>query len=214
MVDMLNLPPWAIAALLGLGLAAAAGLRTFLPLLALALIARFAEVGFELKDEMQWLVSDPAIATLAIASAVEFLGDKIPWLDRGLNALGYVVRPVAGVLAVFAVFAGFNPLIAAMAALIIGAPTALAFSALQGGDRLKRRDPRDAQGFRKLSNAAVSLIIDVLAVIALVAAFTAPTFTPVMVALLLGVVFWVARRMTRVRSTRERGHPDPSGQPA
>lgn len=205
MLDILNLPPWALAALLGLGLAAATGLRTFLPLLALALVMRFGVFGLELKDEMAWLVSDLAVAALGIASAVEFLGDKIPWLDRGLNLLGYVARPVAGAVAVYAVMTGFDPLIAAIGALIIGAPTALAFSALQGGDRLKRDRPKDERGFRKLSNAAVSLIVDVLAIVALVAAFTVPALTPVLVVVLLVAVFWVARRMTRVRGA------DPNG---
>ena len=51
---------WILPALLGLGLASATGLRTFLPLLMLALAARFEVFGVQLIEQMDWLVSWPA----------------------------------------------------------------------------------------------------------------------------------------------------------
>ena len=61
---------WVIPALLGLGLAASTGLRTFLPLLMLALAARFGWFGVELNDQMQWLHSDAAVAALGVAGII------------------------------------------------------------------------------------------------------------------------------------------------
>ena len=58
------LQTWVLPALLGLGLASATGLRTFLPLLMLALAAKFEMFGVRLIDQMDWLVSWPAIAAL------------------------------------------------------------------------------------------------------------------------------------------------------
>ncbi len=192
------LETWTVPALLGLGLAAATGLRAFLPLLVLALVARFGLLGVELKPEVAWLTSDTIIAGLAIAAAVEFVGDKIPWLDRVLNALGYIIRPAAAVLAVYAIFRGFDPMMAALAALVIGAPTALAFNAAQGGKRLKREG-----GVKGWSNAAVGLVVDLLATVGVVVALIVPTFSPVLVAVLLLVVFWLARRaVKRTRGDR------------
>jgi len=53
---------WIAAAMLGLGLASATGLRTFLPLLMLALAAKFELFDVRLIEQMDWLVSvaDPA----------------------------------------------------------------------------------------------------------------------------------------------------------
>ena len=93
---------WVLPALLGLGLASATGLRTFLPLLMLALAARFEVFGVRLIDQMDWLVSWPAIAALATATVAEFAGDKVPAIDHGLNAIGYVTRPIAGAVAALA----------------------------------------------------------------------------------------------------------------
>ena len=80
------LQTWVLPALLGLGLASATGLRTFLPLLMLALAAKFELFGVRLIDQMDWLVSWPAIAALGVAAVAEFAGDKVPAIDHGLNA--------------------------------------------------------------------------------------------------------------------------------
>ena len=62
---------WVLPALLGLGLASATGLRTFLPLLMLALAARFEVFDVRLIDQMDWLVSWPAIAAGSVFWAVD-----------------------------------------------------------------------------------------------------------------------------------------------
>ena len=116
---------WVLPALLGLGLASATGLRTFLPLLMLALAAKFEMFGVRLIDQMDWLVSWPAIAALATAPVAEFAGDKVPAIDHALNAIGYVTRPVAGALAAGSVFWNVDPSAAAIAGLIVGAPATL-----------------------------------------------------------------------------------------
>ena len=126
------LQTWVLPALLGLGLASATGLRTFLPLLMLALAARFGLFGIDLNDRMAWLADWPAIAALAVAAAAEFTGDKIPVVDHALNVLGSFTRPIAGAVAAASVFAGVDPMTAAIAGLIVGAPTAFAFNAADG----------------------------------------------------------------------------------
>jgi len=115
---------WILPALLGLGLASATGLRTFLPLLMLALAARFEVFGVRLIDQMDWLVSWPAIAALGVATMAEFLGDKVPAIDHGLNAVGYVTRPVAGAIAAGRLFRAVDPARAAVGGPEVGAPAA------------------------------------------------------------------------------------------
>ncbi|MBU1385519.1 MAG: DUF4126 domain-containing protein [Alphaproteobacteria bacterium] len=188
---------WILPALLGLGLASATGLRTFLPLLMLALAARFEVFGVRLIDQMDWLVSWPAIAALGVATMAEFLGDKVPAIDHGLNAVGYVTRPVAGAIAAGSVFWAVDPAMAAVAGLIVGAPAALAFNAAQTGVRVGSTATTGGLG-----NPVVSLIEDVLAVVTVIVAFIAPILIPVVLIGLAVIVFRLARRIRERRTPR------------
>lgn len=193
------LQTWVLPALLGLGLASATGLRTFLPLLMLALAAKFEMFGVRLIDQMDWLVSWPAIAALATATVAEFAGDKVPAIDHGLNAIGYVTRPVAGAVAAGSVFWNVDPSAAAIAGLIVGAPAALAFNAAQTGVRVGSTATTGGLG-----NPLVSLVEDVLAFVTVIVAFLAPIIIPVVLLILMVVVFRLARRV------RDRREPRPA----
>lgn len=191
------LQTWFLPALLGLGLASATGLRTFLPLLMLALAARFELFDVRLIEQMDWLVSWPAIAALATATTAEFLGDKVPAVDHGLNAIGYVTRPIAGAIAAGSVFWNVDPAAAAIAGLIVGAPAALAFNAAQTGVRVGSTTTTGGLG-----NPLVSLIEDVLAFVTVIIAFLAPILIPVVLLVLAVVVFRLARRLRDRREPR------------
>jgi hypothetical protein len=188
---------WVLPALLGLGLASATGLRTFLPLLMLALAARFEVFDVRLIDQMNWLVSWPAIGALAVATTAEFLGDKAPAIDHGLNAVGYITRPVAGAIAAGSVFWAVDPAMAAVAGLIVGAPAALAFNAAQTGVRVGSTATTGGLG-----NPVVSLIEDVLAFFTVIIAFLAPIVIPLVLLVLAVVVFRLARRIRESRTPR------------
>ena len=184
------LQTWILPALLGLGLASATGLRTFLPLLMLALAAKFEMFGIRLNDQMDWLGSWPAISALAVAAVAEFAGDKVPAVDHALNAFGYVTRPIAGAMAAGSVFWGVDPTTAAVAGIIVGAPTALAFNAAQTGVRVGSTATTGGLG-----NPFVSFIEDVLAVLTVIVAFLAPIIIPLVLVILAIVVFRLAKRI-------------------
>jgi len=188
------LQTWVLPALLGLGLASATGLRTFLPLLMLAVAAKFELFGVRLIDQMDWLVSWPAIAALATATVAEFAGDKVPAIDHGLNAIGYVTRPIAGAVAAGSVFWNVDPSAAAIAGLIVGAPAALAFNAAQTGVRVGSTATTGGLG-----NPVVSLVEDVLAFVTVIVAFLAPILIPIALVILAVVVFRLARRIREGR---------------
>jgi hypothetical protein len=181
---------WVLPALLGLGLASATGLRTFLPLLMLALAVKFRLFGIELNDQMAWLADWPAIGALGVAAVAEFAGDKIPVVDHGLNVLGAFTRPVAGAVAAGSVFAGLDPTTAAIAGIIVGAPTAFAFNAAQGGARLTSTAATGGVG-----NPVLSFIEDVLSFFTVILAFLAPILVPVVLIVLAVLVFRLANRL-------------------
>ena len=121
---------------------------------------------------------------------VEFAGDKIPVVDHGLNAMGAFTRPVAGAVAAGSVFAGVDPTTAAVAGFIVGAPTAFAFNAAQGGVRLTSTATTGGVG-----NPVLSLIEDVLSFLTVILAFLAPILVPVLMIVLAVLLFRLARRI-------------------
>ncbi|WP_336922544.1 DUF4126 domain-containing protein [Aquipuribacter sp. SD81] len=85
--------------LTALGLASAAGLNAYVPLLALGLLARYTEL-FALPAGWAWLADPWALGVLAVLLVVEVTADKVPGLDHVNDLLQTVVRPVSGGLAV------------------------------------------------------------------------------------------------------------------
>lgn len=86
---------------LGIGLAAAAGFRVFVPLFALSLAAHFGvdiNENWILNENWQWIGSWPAILTLGVATIVEILGYYIPWLDNALDTLAVPLATIAGTM--------------------------------------------------------------------------------------------------------------------
>jgi hypothetical protein len=182
---------WILPALLGLGLAASSGLKTFLPLLVMAVCARFGLFGLELSGAFAWLASPAALAVLSVATVVELAADKVPFIDHALSLLGTVTRPAAGALAAAAAFSSLDPTAAAVAGLIIGAPTALAVHTAQATTRVASTAATGG-----LANPLVSLVEDVAAFFGAVLAIAAPVVVPLVLA---GVVWWgvAARRRAR-----------------
>jgi hypothetical protein len=81
--------------LTGLGLASAAGLNAYIPLLAMGLLARFTPL-VNLPHGWAWLENGWVLTIVAVLLAVEVVADKIPALDSVNDVIQTVVRPTAG----------------------------------------------------------------------------------------------------------------------
>jgi hypothetical protein len=81
--------------LTGLGLASAAGLNAYIPLLAMGLLARFTEL-VNLPPGWAWLENGWVMVIVAVLLIIEVVADKIPALDSVNDAIQTVVRPTAG----------------------------------------------------------------------------------------------------------------------
>ncbi|WP_431235490.1 DUF4126 domain-containing protein [Mycolicibacterium psychrotolerans] len=79
----------------GFGLATAAGLNAYIPLLSLALLARFTDL-VTLPAGWSWLENGWVIAIVAVLLLVEIVADKIPALDSVNDVVQTFVRPTAG----------------------------------------------------------------------------------------------------------------------
>jgi hypothetical protein len=81
--------------LTGFGLATAAGLNAYIPLLALGLLARFTPL-VALPPGWAWLENGWVLAIVAVLLVVEIVADKVPALDSVNDVIQTVVRPTAG----------------------------------------------------------------------------------------------------------------------
>lgn len=81
--------------LTGFGLATAAGLNAYIPLLALGLLSRFTHL-VSLPAGWSWLENGWVMAIVAVLLIIEVVADKIPALDSVNDTIQTFVRPTAG----------------------------------------------------------------------------------------------------------------------
>lgn len=108
---------------LGIALAACAGLRAWLPMLAVGVSVRFGVLP--LGESFRFLGSNTALAVFGLATVIELLGDKIPAVDHALDALSTLLKPAAGMLlAASVLWTVDDPIVAMALGLMVGAPSA------------------------------------------------------------------------------------------
>jgi hypothetical protein len=103
---------------IGLGLAAAAGFRVFVPLLAAAIAAKTGVL--QLSPGFAWLATTPAIAALAIATLLEIGAYAVPWIDQLLDVIATPTALLAGMLAAASVVVDLPPFVKWSVVLIAG----------------------------------------------------------------------------------------------
>ena len=86
--------------LTGAGLAAAAGLNAYIPLLVMGLAARFDWIG--LPSGWTWLSNEWVLVIIGALLVVEIIADKVPAVDSVNDWIQTIVRPASGGI----VFAG------------------------------------------------------------------------------------------------------------
>ena len=166
-----------VAAFTGIALAACAGLRVFLPLLALGIAARWFE--WPLSPRMEWLAGDAALVTFGVASVVEILGDKVPAVDHLLDGAQTFLAPVAGALVAASSLGDLPTSTALVLGLITGAPVAAGVHLLAATTRLG-----SSALTAGTANPALSVVEDGAATVGVVLAFLIPVLVLIAVALL------------------------------
>ncbi|MDA0565127.1 DUF4126 domain-containing protein [Streptomonospora sp. S1-112] len=81
--------------LTGTGLASAAGLNAYVPLLTVGLIARYTDL-LPLGPGWQWLEHPAVLVVLGVLLALEVTADKIPAVDSVNDIVQTFVRPTSG----------------------------------------------------------------------------------------------------------------------
>jgi hypothetical protein len=108
--------PYSITTLLGA--AFAAGLNIYATVLALAALHRFDII--HLPAGMHLLASTPVIVAAGTLYAIEFVADKVPFVDSVWDAINTFIRPAAGALLAYGIVGPVEPQWQVVAALAGG----------------------------------------------------------------------------------------------
>lgn len=113
---------------LGIGLAASAGFRVFLPLFALSIGTHFGQDLLELNETWQWVGSWPAMIALGVATIVEIVAYYIPVVDNLLDTIAVPLAAVAGTVLMGSTLLDMSDVTTWALAIIAGGGTAAAVS--------------------------------------------------------------------------------------
>jgi Domain of unknown function (DUF4126) len=179
---------------LGIGLAAATGLRVFLPLLIAGLAAHFGYIP--LSENFQWLASIPALVMLGTAAVAEILAYYVPGVDHALDVMASPATLVAGAIASAAVMTDLPPGVLWPLAIIGGSGIA---GLTKGSSALIRAKSGLMTG--GLGNPVVSTAETIGATGLSLFAIALPVVALMLIVVLLA---WVVRRTGRFFSGRRR----------
>lgn len=161
----------AFSLLIGIGLAAAAGFRVFVPLLLVGLAQHFELLP--LAGGFEWMGSTPALIAFGAATFLEVLAYYVPWIDNLLDTVASPAAVLAGVVLTASVLTDTGPLTQWALAIVAGGGTAGIFQGLTVGTRGLSAATTGGLANPLVSTAemGVSAVLSVLAIIVPVAAF-------------------------------------------
>jgi hypothetical protein len=177
------------------------GLRLYLVLFVLGLLARYA--GFELPDTLAWLSHPASLGLTGLLSLTEFFADKIPWLDSVWDALHSFLRIPAGAALAVTLFPGLDSAgTTALVALLGGGVAASAQLAKSGSRAVINTSPEP------FSNVAASVAEEGLLVAGLWTAFHHPLVFLVLLAIFIvltgALAIFFIRAIRRLLVARKR----------
>jgi len=180
---------------LGIGLAAATGLRLFLPMLVVSIAAYTGHLP--LSESFAWLATAPALVLLGVAAIAEILAYYIPGVDNLLDTLATPAAFVAGTIISAAVITDLPPMVKWAAAIIAGGGIAGVTQSVTTLVSAKSTLMTGTLGNPVVATAEIggSLIVSLLALDA-----------PLLTAVTIIVLLWLAIRWMRQLS----GKPSPS----
>ena len=179
-----------------LGLSLAAGINLYATVAILGLVTHFGWVDLPAQYRIfdnPWIIG--AALTLYV---VEFVADKIPWVDSLWDAVHTVIRPIGGALIAVASIGHSQPVFQAMAA-IAGALVATSTHAAKAGTRAVANTSPEP-----FSNWALSLAEDGFVITLGLLALTHPLAAAIVVVVALAAIIiafrWLIRRLRFLRN--------------
>jgi hypothetical protein len=175
---------------LGLGLAASAGFRVFLPLFALSLASHFNVIP--LNESWAWVGGFPAMIALGIAMIAEILAYYIPFVDNALDFIATPLAAIAGTTAMASTLIHLDPMLTWGLAIIAGGGTATVMQGMTSATRLASSVKTAGIGNPLVSTAETgsALTLSTLSIFV-------PIIALIIVIFIFGIVFWLYRRFRK-----------------
>lgn len=176
-----------------MGLAFTSGLRLYSTVLAVGLGARFGYLTIPpALSQLEVLERTPVLIIAAVCFVLEFVADKIPWVDSIWDAVHTFIRPIgAGILAATALGA-VDPSIAVGVALLSGGVALSSHSAKAGARIVANHSPEP------FSNIGLSVAEDGLVFGGVWLALAHPIVSLVLVAIAVLVTIWLIPKLIRL----------------
>jgi hypothetical protein len=186
-MDLLN----TLGSVLGIGLLS--GFRLYATVLVLGAIIRLEwwTPTTHLR-ELAVLADTKVLAVAGAACLLEFLADKVPWIDSFWDSFHTVIRPVGAVLLTTAALGEMDAVNKTLLALLSGG-VALAGHSSKAATRLAVNHSPEP-----FSNIALSVMEDILAPVGLWFALAHPIATLVILSVFLTVFFWLSPKVFRL----------------
>jgi hypothetical protein len=166
------------------GLSASAGLNAYIPLLVVALLARFTNL-IKLNPPWDTLTSWWIIGLLVVLLLIEFFADKVPAVNHVNDAIQTFVRPAAGAVAFAAsakVISDVHPVLAMVAGLLVaGSVHAVKSVAVR---------PAVTAATAGAGNVPVSVFEDVVSTVLSILSVVIPVLIAMVVILFTSWVIW------------------------
>lgn len=142
-----------LASALGLGMLA--GARLYATVLAVGLLVRFNWVALPAAWRHAAVLADTRVLIVAgVACVIEFIADKVPWVDSAWDSVHTFIRPIGAALLASALFSNLDPIYQVLLFLLAGG-VALSGHSAKAATRLAVNHSPEP-----FSNIAVSLTED------------------------------------------------------
>jgi hypothetical protein len=176
-----------------LGFSFAAGINLYATVAILGLSSRYGWV--QLPEQFRVFDNDFVIGAALVLYVVEFVADKVPWVDSVWDAIHTVIRPVGGALIAVATLGDASPAVEGLAALLGGSLAAGSHFTKAGTRAVANTSPE------AFSNWILSISEDLFVVGLGFVALKYPAIAAVIVivAVILMIVFatWIVRAVRR-----------------
>lgn len=171
------------------GLSWASGLRLYLTVFAVGMLAKFGYIP--LPDSLHVLSNTIVLSVAGSLSIIEFLADKIPYVDSAWDSIQTFIRIPAGALLAMGAINSADPVIATISALLGGTLAGATHATKAGSRALINTSPEP------VSNVAASLAEESMLVTGGWLVFAHPTVFISFLGIFIFFTFWMLPKLWR-----------------
>jgi len=172
-----------------LGFSLAAGVNLYATVAVLGLASRYGWV--QLPEQFAVFDNPWIIGAAGVLYVIEFVADKIPWVDSIWDSVHTIIRPVGGALIAVAALGDASPVVVGLIALLGGA-TAAGSHMTKAGTRVAINTSPEP-----FTNWFISLVEDVFVIGLSLFTLKFPLLALVVSLAIVVMIVWIARKIWR-----------------